>query len=502
MLNYKNILDEIVKGEWHFIGKRHGAPPLPVWNKFPPFLGQVAERLYSTIIPWLVVWEGNFGSFYVRSLEYKKSIKSITDLLFDAPRAKKHIARVFLFCSLARREAGKFYKKDLTSINESKLFTQYKKIIKVYQLAFAQGYISWCSQILQKRMLDLLARNGKSLASLGLDEKSTFGILALSPCETMYNKKEAALNNLSRKYKSQLVKISEFNQENIAARLPSLHVAASNFLKKYDWVGYDYGGPIISYEEVIAAIRDRQPSLSAKHPTKAEIYKACNFTKSEKNMYEVFSLLAYVKDSRNVADDFAHFCLDNFFTEIGKRHSMSKTQVRYLWPKELEQLIKYNKKFNPTYLKQKLEYALALIDSSGEHFYVGKEAKARAKLLLGEENNNEEDAIIISGSSASPGKIQGVVKIIESFDQLDKLKGGEILVTSMTSPRFMAGIIKAGAIITDEGGLTCHAAIIARELKKTCIVGTKIATKVLKDGDLVEVDADKGIVRIIKRDKV
>jgi len=57
---------------------------------------------------------------------------------------------------------------------------------------------------------------------------------------------------------------------------------------------------------------------------------------------------------------------------------------------------------------------------------------------------------------------------------------------------------KAVAVITDEGGITCHAAIVSRELKIPCIVGTKIATRVLKDGDKVEVDADKGVVKIIK----
>tara|TARA_Y100000310_G_scaffold338021_1_gene426573 strand:- start:1597 stop:1776 length:180 start_codon:yes stop_codon:yes gene_type:complete len=57
---------------------------------------------------------------------------------------------------------------------------------------------------------------------------------------------------------------------------------------------------------------------------------------------------------------------------------------------------------------------------------------------------------------------------------------------------------KAAAFVTDEGGVTCHAAIVSREMKKPCIIGTKIATKVLKDNDLVEVDANKGIVRKIK----
>ena len=65
----------------------------------------------------------------------------------------------------------------------------------------------------------------------------------------------------------------------------------------------------------------------------------------------------------------------------------------------------------------------------------------------------------------------------------------------------MPVIHKAKAIITDEGGITCHAAIVSREFKIPCIIGTKKATKVLRDGDLIEVDADKGIVRILKRRK-
>ena len=69
----------------------------------------------------------------------------------------------------------------------------------------------------------------------------------------------------------------------------------------------------------------------------------------------------------------------------------------------------------------------------------------------------------------------------------------------MTTPDFVPAMKKASAFITDEGGITCHAVIIAREMKKPCIIGTKIATQILKDGDLVEVDADNGVVRILER---
>ena len=78
------------------------------------------------------------------------------------------------------------------------------------------------------------------------------------------------------------------------------------------------------------------------------------------------------------------------------------------------------------------------------------------------------------------------------------MKDNEILVSPMTVPDYLPAMKKAKAIITDEGGITCHAAIVSRELGIPCIVGTKIATQVLKDGDRVEVDANKGIVKILK----
>ena len=91
------------------------------------------------------------------------------------------------------------------------------------------------------------------------------------------------------------------------------------------------------------------------------------------------------------------------------------------------------------------------------------------------------------------------VRIILDPKKTAHFKRGEILVAPMTSPDYIFAMKKSAAVITDAGGLTSHVAIVSRELGIPCIVGTKIATKVLKDGDLVEVDANKGIVRIIKQ---
>lgn len=116
-------------------------------------------------------------------------------------------------------------------------------------------------------------------------------------------------------------------------------------------------------------------------------------------------------------------------------------------------------------------------------------------------NQNYDNKVgnIINGQIGCPGKIIGKVVLITDLNKhAFKMKRGCILVTGMTRPEFISLMKKASAIITDEGGITCHAAIISRELKIPCIIGTKIATHVLKDGMLVEVNASKGIVKIIK----
>lgn len=104
----------------------------------------------------------------------------------------------------------------------------------------------------------------------------------------------------------------------------------------------------------------------------------------------------------------------------------------------------------------------------------------------------------ITGVIACKGLARGRVYIINTPIDINKFKEGGIVVSTSTKPSMVPVLTKCGGIVTDEGGLSCHAAIISRELNKPCVIGTKIATKILHDGDLVEVDANKGIVKILK----
>ncbi len=108
-----------------------------------------------------------------------------------------------------------------------------------------------------------------------------------------------------------------------------------------------------------------------------------------------------------------------------------------------------------------------------------------------------ENIVEVRGQVACPGKARGRVRILRLLKDMAKVQDGDIIVSPMTIPTFLPAMKKSGAIVTEEGGMLCHAAVVSRELKKPCVIGTKIATKVFKDGDLVEVDAEHGIVRKI-----
>ena len=114
-----------------------------------------------------------------------------------------------------------------------------------------------------------------------------------------------------------------------------------------------------------------------------------------------------------------------------------------------------------------------------------------------EEDESTVGVAEVRGRAAYVGSVRARVCLVLKKADLETFQPGDVIVAEMTSPDYVPWMKQASAFVTDEGGLTCHAAIVARETKKPCVVGTKVATRVFKTGDVVEVDATHGIVRRI-----
>ncbi len=104
------------------------------------------------------------------------------------------------------------------------------------------------------------------------------------------------------------------------------------------------------------------------------------------------------------------------------------------------------------------------------------------------------EAPLVRGFGASPGVATGIARLLRGPEEMERLVAGEVLVTTMTTPDMVPAMSRAGGIVTDEGGMTCHAAIVSRELGVPCVVGTREATRVIPDGTEVTVDGKTGAV--------
>lgn len=180
--------------------------------------------------------------------------------------------------------------------------------------------------------------------------------------------------------------------------------------------------------------------------------------------------------------------------EIGKRFGLSEANVLRLTLDEIEKMFRTGKMPPAKEVAERRKLTAYVYTYKDGRIIGDRFTGARAQKILDLTSHKVEGVIKGNVANAPVSKITGRVQVILDASQ-HIFEKGNILVTSMTRPEYVPMMRKAAAIITDEGGLTCHAAIISRELGIPCIIGARIAAKMLKDGDIVEIDCVSGVVR-------
>ena len=210
------------------------------------------------------------------------------------------------------------------------------------------------------------------------------------------------------------------------------------------------------------------------------------------NVSDKYNLLHDKRKEMQVKNLYAYYLL---LKETSRRLNLKADDLEWMRHDEVKNLLKGNN-IDKEEIKRRKKAIAILVTEKKINIWSGQVAiQVRRKELKSKIIQVKE----FKGMGVSLGKVIGKAKVCNgAVDALKKIKKGDILVCPMTLPDYVPAMKLSAAIVTDEGGMTCHAAIISRELKIPCIIGTKIATKVLKDGQLVEVDANKGIVRILK----
>ena len=325
--------------------------------------------------------------------------------------------------------------------------------------------------------------------------------------ENIYKIAVAVIKNKTA-YELILQKDASFSM--IKQKYPNLARLVSEHKENFHWIYFNYEGPekdedyfIHILREILAdknQIKQRFNELLRNIENTKKLQKTLaeklKMNKRDYYLFRVAQEFSYQKGLRRDLSFKAYWKITKLLNEISKRLSLSMEQVRNITIEEMKDYLVGNK-IDRNKLNERIKLCATLVRDGHFSYLSGKDADELVKEVEADlkiDKNVQE----LKGNVAYPGKVIGKVKIIQRKEDMPKMEKGDILVSFATNPELVPAIKKAGAIVTDEGGITCHAAIVSREMKIPCVIGTKNASKIFKDGDVVEVDAERGIVKIIK----
>ncbi len=284
-------------------------------------------------------------------------------------------------------------------------------------------------------------------------------------------------------------------------------------LKDFGWLTYGYSGPAMTKEYLLKVLESSSSQGEPENQIKAFHGRYENIKKQKQEIFEKLQLPAdltrlfkisakfmAIKDFRKGVYQRSYLAMDKIMSEIAKRLGVDLKSIKFMLFDEVKDALLNQKRVDYAPLvAQRLVRCCLLAENGKFKIYQGSGCDEQIKKWLGGFPDESKYSAIkeLKGSVAFSGKVKGTVKIVLVAEDVDKVVDGDILVSSATNPDLIVAMKRAAAFVTDTGGITSHAAIVARELKKPCVVGTGLATHVLKDGDSVEVDAEKGIVKII-----
>ncbi|MBI5037341.1 MAG: hypothetical protein HZC01_01350 [Candidatus Kerfeldbacteria bacterium] len=350
------------------------------------------------------------------------------------------------------------------------------------------GTEDWLSQFISRHIADA-ARRQKAIT-----------ILTAPTIPSYTNEEEIALQRLARKIRGQWRTFPDFFR--FLQRTPRFWKALKRHARLYYWVENNYYAKVLT-ERYFASKLFRL----VRQPFMGDLATVLKKNRIEKNklLHRLhnpwLSHVVYFSEQMTHMQDYRKMCLIRFshflrliFSEMGKRVGLDLNEMYSVVEPEVAKVF-LDRNFDPQELRSRRLRTFVYGTRRGYVLYHGRTVSRFVHEKDFEPRNSAAD--LIAGVAASPGIARGVVRLVRNAHQPGPFNKGDILVTNNTTPEFVPLMKKAAAIITDQGGITTHAAIVSRELGIPCVIGTMIATRVLKTGDRVEVDATKGIVKKI-----
>ncbi len=430
-------------------------------------------------------------------------IKKIYKFIADSNRRDyKSLAQKLLgFYNLkriAQKQIPKITVSDFTKISSTKLISLYKKNRDWAHRVTPYDQFGWIAEDYWNPVMEKILTSKYGLVKNSVEYyKVLFALTKPEKISTTLAEKREVLKSVIQ------LKIGS----------KKLSVVSASLAKNYGFMPvFTFGTPwgIEYYNDELKQISKGNLSV-----LKREYEKLLNYTKIRNqefkatvNKYkisiydqQIFIDFGLALDVRNEAEylvSLAGYYLLPMYDEIARRLVLSVKQVRYLY--EYEIILALQGKIDPEKVLTKKGQIMGWgfnKEMSKRYFFTNKEAQQFFKHVESYVKNlqgGDEQR----GLCANNGVVRGMVKIVVSPEQNNKVKVGDILITHATTVDYLPAMKRAAAFVTEVGGLTCHAAVVAREFGVPCIVALTNATKNFKDGDFVEVNAGSGTIKKIK----
>lgn len=275
--------------------------------------------------------------------------------------------------------------------------------------------------------------------------------------------------------------------------------------EKWRWTPYGYIGPAYGLYHYLDELRgqlavenaqdliDEESARNEKIRLRLEkLEEEIKLPDNLRHLFKIARDIIWLKDFRKMCFYYGHYVLDKINSEFARRLQLSLKQINHIPAPEFEDAV-LRRKFDENAINERISYSLIWSDNKTVKYYYGDEARKIRDSLDVEEVELKTDEFL--GACACPGSARGKVKIVHTVDDVPKVQEGDIMLAITTHPAFLSAMKRAAAIVTEDGGITCHAAIVAREFRIPCVVGVKKITMLLKDDQMVEVDATNGLIK-------
>lgn len=461
-------------------------------------------QMYKPSYGFCMVFNENFeGPYFLDDEGIEKIRKSILNF------AQKNPDKVFSIYQAWESDWEKYKKlsfrllpKNLAKLSDQRLYDEFENFYEHYLKAGGLAYLcdsfmssgksDWMEVLLEKE----LVKAGVTKNLLDTIRLLTFPVEPSFALEEEY-RFEKLIDLFQKKFGSKFPDLKKLKQN-----YPDLYDLLEKHERDYFWIqnnyfSVGYYGIAAIYLKIKEAHKEnrlkRQNEPSILRIKRERLLRELSLPSSVINILNTAQLFAHWKDVRKSGVYMGMHHFDRFLAEIARRRKVDKLDLTFLVFYEIEDFFINRKSMQNmiTSRKKKVFYSITpkgYYIAGGEHankyFTIWKKTKSASVSEL-------------RGVCACAGIAKGQVRVIRNSTDMKLFRNGEILVTNQTTPDFVPIMRKASAIVTEQGGITSHAAVVSRELNKACLIGTKIATEVFRNGDLVEVNANHGWVRKI-----